>query len=117
MADCRTPRRRLIGHLAKVGVEGSNPFARSESLTQRMALSSASRGTVAAVLIASPAGSDDRVGGTDDRWHEAAAPGRSHAVGRHTGEPTARATSPDHRKRGTANEATKAARAAPRVCD
>jgi len=81
-----------------------------------MALSSASRGTVAAVLIASPAGSDDRVGGTDDRWHEAAAPGRSHAVGRHTGEPTARATSPDHRNEvpQTSNEGS-ACR--PRVCD
>jgi hypothetical protein len=29
MANGRIPWRRLFGHLAKVGVEGSNPFARS----------------------------------------------------------------------------------------
>jgi hypothetical protein len=29
MAGCRIPRRRPLRRLAKVGVEGSNPFARS----------------------------------------------------------------------------------------
>jgi hypothetical protein len=34
MAVSRIPWRKRFGHLAKVGVEGSNPFARSRSWTK-----------------------------------------------------------------------------------